>query len=82
MRTHEEPDSEVCFQLSSPRVEETESQIQWSATESDHYCESDFMTHGNFLVIQGSDLEEYVTYCMSQEDFWCHFRSLGQFRFL
>ena len=49
MRTHEEPDSEVCFQLSTPRVEETESQIQWSATESDHYCESDFMTHDNFF---------------------------------
>ena len=50
MRTHEEPDSEVCFQLSTPRVEETESQIQWSATESDHYCESDFMTHDIFFT--------------------------------
>ena len=60
MRTHEEPDSEVCFQLSTLRAEETESQIQWSATESDHYYESDFMTHDIFLLLQASELEELV----------------------
>ena len=36
MQTHEEPDSEVRFQIRTPRSEETESQIQRSAPESDH----------------------------------------------
>ena len=77
-RTHEEYDPEIRFWISTPRAEETDSQLYRSKAKFDHYYASDYMTHNGFFLSfnEGPWKIKWI------EDFRPHFRSLCHFRFV